>query len=72
MRESVPAYRVLSNATLEALARRCPRSMPALLAVKGIGEAKLTRYGDDLLALMNPENADGDENTSRKPPDVVP
>jgi ATP-dependent DNA helicase RecQ len=57
-RESVPAYRVLSNATLEALARRRPQSMPALLAVKGIGEAKLTRYGDELLALMNSGNAE--------------
>jgi ATP-dependent DNA helicase RecQ len=47
----LPPHYILSNATLEELARRCPTSSQALLAVKGIGPAKLGRYGDALLDL---------------------
>ncbi|NQT17446.1 MAG: HRDC domain-containing protein, partial [Planctomycetes bacterium] len=48
----LPPYRVLSNATLEELARRQPDSPEALLEVKGIGPAKLEQYGSQLLALL--------------------
>ncbi|NQU20829.1 MAG: ATP-dependent DNA helicase RecQ, partial [Candidatus Nealsonbacteria bacterium] len=47
-----PLYQILSNATLTELARCRPDSPEALLEVKGIGPAKLERYGDQLLALL--------------------
>jgi ATP-dependent DNA helicase RecQ len=47
-----PAYTVFSNATLAEIARLRPTTDAALLAIKGIGPAKLTQYGDDLLALV--------------------
>jgi superfamily II DNA helicase RecQ len=51
-RQGVPPYVVMSDATLEELAARRPRSEMELLSVKGIGPAKLESYGDDLLGLV--------------------
>jgi ATP-dependent DNA helicase RecQ len=62
----IPHYQVLSNATLEEIARRRPASASALLAVKGIGPAKLDRYGEALLALLDRHNS-GDESSQREP-----
>ncbi|TAG84969.1 MAG: ATP-dependent DNA helicase RecQ, partial [Burkholderiales bacterium] len=50
---NVPAFVVFSDATLRAIARATPDSREALLSVSGVGEAKLARYGDELIALMN-------------------
>ncbi len=48
-----PAYTVFSNATLGEIARLRPLDEPALLAIKGIGPAKLTQYGAAILALIH-------------------
>ncbi len=78
-----PLYQILSNATLTELARCRPDSPEALLEVKGIGPAKLERYGDQLLALLagsegeprglSPRPAQQEETTPEKttPPDVM-
>ena len=50
--DGVPAYVVFNDRTLAALADRRPRSRGELLAVEGIGPAKLDRYGDELLGLL--------------------
>jgi DNA helicase II / ATP-dependent DNA helicase PcrA len=50
--DGVPAYVVFNDRTLAALAERRPRSRGELLAVDGIGPAKLDRYGDELLGLL--------------------
>jgi ATP-dependent DNA helicase RecQ len=50
--DAVPAYVVLHDATIDELAARKPRSRGELAAVKGLGPAKLARYGDELLALV--------------------
>jgi DNA helicase II / ATP-dependent DNA helicase PcrA len=49
--QSVPAYVVFTDATLIALAEARPSTERALLAVPGVGRAKLERYGADVLAL---------------------
>jgi superfamily II DNA helicase RecQ len=48
-----PEFMVFSNATLNGLAKAKPRKVTELNQVKGIGEAKITRYGDDLMAILN-------------------
>lgn len=48
-----PAYLVFNNATLEAIAARKPTTVRELVAVPGVGPAKLDRYGDDLLELVD-------------------
>jgi DNA helicase-2/ATP-dependent DNA helicase PcrA len=50
--DSVPAFVVFTDATLQLIAEHKPRTEQALLAVNGIGRSKLERYGDDVLALM--------------------
>jgi superfamily II DNA helicase RecQ len=52
--DEVPAFVVLHDATLRELAAVRPSSMGELATVKGLGPAKLERYGDDLLALLTP------------------
>ncbi len=49
--QKVPAYVVLTDATLQVLAERRPTSERELVGVPGIGAVKVTRYGADLLRL---------------------
>jgi DNA helicase II / ATP-dependent DNA helicase PcrA len=48
----VPAYVVLHDVTLEALAALRPTTVEQLLAVPGLGPVKATRYGPSLLSLV--------------------
>ena len=49
--QQVPAYCVVTDATLTAIAERRPASPSQLGAIPGIGKAKLDRYADDILQL---------------------
>jgi ATP-dependent DNA helicase RecQ len=51
-RRGVPAYVVLHDATLEALAAARPGSLAALSQIAGIGPNKLAAYGPVLLKLL--------------------
>jgi DNA helicase-2/ATP-dependent DNA helicase PcrA len=52
-RESgLPAYVVFHDSTLATIARDRPASVRELLAIQGVGAAKVERYGDDVLALV--------------------
>ena len=48
----VPAYVIFSNRTLAALAASRPESADELLQVSGIGENRLARYGEAILAAI--------------------
>ena len=48
----VPPYVVFHDATLKALIQAKPKSHAQMLALHGIGKAKLERYGDAFLALL--------------------
>lgn len=50
-REGVPPFVIFSDATLREMARRRPRNRAELLAVSGVGRAKLERYGEAFLAV---------------------
>ena len=50
--EEVRPFRVFSDAVLRELARRRPATDEALLAVPGIGPAKLAAYGEALKSLL--------------------
>ena len=50
--EAVPAYAVLSNAQLVAIASGRPDSRSALMRVEGLGRRKAERYGDEILGLL--------------------
>jgi DNA helicase-2/ATP-dependent DNA helicase PcrA len=55
----IPAYVVLHDATLAALASRRPRTTEELLAVPGLGPVKAGRYGPTLLSLFSDRVAAG-------------
>ena len=48
----LPAYTVLTNKSLEALAQVRPTSTDELLTISGIGEAKVERYGEAILEVI--------------------
>ncbi|MEO8194611.1 MAG: ATP-dependent DNA helicase RecQ [Gemmatimonadales bacterium] len=50
--DSVPAYIVFSDRTLADMALRKPVSLAALAGVRGVGDAKLARYGERFLAVI--------------------
>ena len=51
--DGVPAYVVLANKALEAVAVAMPTDERSLLSVPGIGPAKLELYGDEILAVLD-------------------
>jgi DNA helicase-2/ATP-dependent DNA helicase PcrA len=50
--DGVPAYVVAHDALLAALAEERPASPAALRRVRGMGPAKLERYGEQILAIL--------------------
>jgi ATP-dependent DNA helicase RecQ len=66
-REKVPPFTIFHDATLRDMSRLLPRSERELLRVKGVGQSKLEKYGEDFLRCIvefveaNPGTADRDE-----------
>jgi ATP-dependent DNA helicase RecQ len=48
----VPAYVIFHDSTLREIAAARPRNLAELAEVNGVGEAKLARYGDAMLAAV--------------------
>ena len=51
--ESVPAFVVFTDATLQLIAEHKPATPEALLRISGIGRSKVEKYGEDVLELVN-------------------
>jgi ATP-dependent DNA helicase RecQ len=49
----LPAYRVLSNRTLEALAQAAPQALEDLENIHGMGPVLRSRYGEQVLRLLS-------------------
>jgi ATP-dependent DNA helicase RecQ len=54
-KHGIPAYVVLHDATIDGIASSRPRTQEQLRGIPGIGDKKLERYGQDLIALVNAE-----------------
>jgi ATP-dependent DNA helicase RecQ len=50
--EQVPPYVVFADRTLAEFASRKPRTSAGLLEVRGVGQAKLDKYGERFLAAI--------------------
>lgn len=57
--QGVPAYIVFADATLSEIASRMPTTREELRSISGVGPMKLSRYGDDLLAVLETLRATG-------------
>jgi len=53
IRDGVPRYVVLTNRQAMEIARRVPRTLEELRAVRGIGKKKLKRYGRRILEVLH-------------------
>ena len=51
-----PAYSVFNDQVLYDISRKNPKSITELKSIRGIGESKLTQYGESLLKLLNIEH----------------
>jgi DNA helicase-2/ATP-dependent DNA helicase PcrA len=52
LRDGKPAYVVFDNKTLAAIARQAPTTLRELSRISGVGPAKLERYGEAVIALL--------------------
>ena len=49
--DNVPAYTIMHQSTLMDIASFVPKTKEELLAIKGFGEAKYRKYGEDILRI---------------------
>ncbi len=54
---SVPAYVVFNDATLRELAAQVPTSEAELLEIRGVGPAKVEKFGAEILAVLTEHRA---------------
>ncbi len=47
------AFRICHNSHLIAIAKEKPQTIESLQKIKGFGETKSEKYGDDIIALIN-------------------
>ncbi len=57
----MPAYIVFSDAALEDMENKKPRTREEFASISGVGEAKLEKYADDFLKIIN-KHLDGQES----------
>lgn len=61
--EAVPLYAVFTNQQLAAMVQNRVRSKADLGKITGVGDARVEKYGNDLLALLAaPENCPNEAN----------
>jgi ATP-dependent DNA helicase RecQ len=66
-----PAFMILSDAVLRAIATRVPQNLSALSAIPGIGPAKVDKYSAHLIALCRGDvNANTEEERPRPTPQI--
>ena len=53
----MPAYTLFSDRTLREIVAQRPRDGAALRAVWGLGDAKVQRFGSDVLAVIRESGA---------------
>ncbi|CAB4965916.1 unannotated protein [freshwater metagenome] len=61
--DSVPAFVVFTDATLQLIAEHVPSDERGLRAISGVGPGKIAKYGDEVLALVSGK-ADSDVGSS--------
>ncbi len=51
--EGVPVYTIFTNAQLAEIVQRNIRNLTDLKSVSGIGKARIEKFGDELVAIVN-------------------
>lgn len=63
-REKIPPYVVFADSTLREMCELLPTTKEAMLAVKGVGEVKFAKYGQEFLALIREYTANQEKQES--------
>ena len=50
---NLPAYMICSNAELISLVKTRPETIEQLIKIKGFGEQKIAKFGDEIIAVLN-------------------
>ena len=58
--QGMPAYVIFHDATLRQIAAQAPRTLADLSAISGVGEAKLARYGQQILDTLAEATGSGE------------
>jgi ATP-dependent DNA helicase RecQ len=66
-REQIPPYVIFPDSTLRELAARRPRNRVSMLTVRGVGELKFAKYGDEFLDLLGSFLPETDASQSSMP-----
>ena len=51
--ESIPAFQIFTQEALYAMCDELPRTSQELLKVKGMGKTRVSKYGDEILDIIN-------------------
>jgi ATP-dependent DNA helicase RecQ len=57
--QKLPPYVIFHDTTLAAIARRRPTTVDTLAKISGVGQAKLERYGADVLRVVAQHSGGG-------------
>ena len=52
IREGIKPYIIFSDATLIELCNKLPKNEEELLEIRGMGEKKFEKYGEELLSML--------------------
>ncbi|MHB1126435.1 MAG: DNA helicase RecQ [Bacillota bacterium] len=66
-KENIPPYIVFADSTLREMSSCCPTDDQAMRAIKGVGEMKLTRYGNEFLKIIIDYLAEHGSQQSQRP-----
>lgn len=55
VKENIKPYIIFSDSSLISIVNRLPKSIEELLQVRGVGEKKAEKYGDEILKLLSNE-----------------
>ena len=55
--EEIPAYMVCGDKTLRDIVEKMPRGLGGLRSIYGLGEAKIDKFGDEILEVLDSANA---------------
>jgi DNA helicase-2/ATP-dependent DNA helicase PcrA len=62
--QSLPAYCIFTDATLIAIAEARPTSQADMLRIHGLGQGKVSRYGDEVLSVLAGQRSEDSVSSS--------
>ena len=60
--DNVPAYTIMHQSTLLEIAARIPKTKAELLRIKGFGDARFRKYGEEILEICTEFDKDKQDN----------